>query len=64
MYICVCKAVTDSQVMRAINEGSCTRRQLTQCTGAGSVCGKCVHCLNDLLNENKQREPLSVLQAI
>jgi len=56
MYVCVCKAVTDSQITRAINEGACTRRQVMQCTGAGGVCGKCTQSLKDLLDENLQQQ--------
>lgn len=51
MYVCVCKAVTDRQVVQAINEGACTRRQLMQCTGAGGVCGKCSQSIKSLLEE-------------
>jgi bacterioferritin-associated ferredoxin len=51
MYVCVCKAVTDRQVVKAINEGACTRRQLMQCTGAGGVCGKCSQSIKSLLEE-------------
>jgi bacterioferritin-associated ferredoxin len=41
MYICVCKAVTDSQIVTAIENGVCTRKKLTQCFGMGKDCGKC-----------------------
>jgi bacterioferritin-associated ferredoxin len=41
MYICVCKAVTDSQILTAIENGACSRKQLTQCFGMGKDCGKC-----------------------
>jgi bacterioferritin-associated ferredoxin len=58
MYVCVCKAVTDSQLTRAISDGACNRRQLMQCTGAGSVCGKCSHSLKTLLDENRARAKL------
>ncbi len=51
MYVCVCTAVTDRQVVQAINEGACTRRQLMQCTGAGGVCGKCSQSIKSLLEE-------------
>ncbi len=53
MYVCVCKAVTDNQIMQAINQGACTRRQLMQCTGAGGVCGKCSQSLKTLLDEQR-----------
>ncbi len=51
MYICVCKAVTDNQVVRAIDQGACTRRELMQCTGAGGICGKCSQSIKSLLDE-------------
>ncbi|MSP28592.1 MAG: (2Fe-2S)-binding protein [Methylococcales bacterium] len=54
MYICVCKAVTDRQIKQAIDNGACTRRQLHQCTGAGSVCGKCTQHIRQMLDENQQ----------
>ncbi len=51
MYVCICKAVTDHQVMQAIDQGACTRKQLMQCTGAGGVCGKCTQSIKSLLEE-------------
>ncbi|MCK9605346.1 MAG: (2Fe-2S)-binding protein [Methylomonas sp.] len=56
MYVCVCKAVTDSQVAQAIDQGACTRRQLMQCTGAGGVCGKCSQSIKSLLDEKTCRQ--------
>jgi bacterioferritin-associated ferredoxin len=41
MYVCICLAVTDGQVRRAIDGGACTRKQLVECLGVGRVCGKC-----------------------
>lgn len=41
MYVCVCLAVTDGQIRRAIDNGACTRKQLVECFGVGRVCGKC-----------------------
>jgi len=40
MYICICKAVTDSQILTAIENGVCTRKQLIHCFGVGKDCGK------------------------
>lgn len=51
MYVCVCKAVTDKQMLSAIDQGACTRRQVMQCTGAGGVCGKCTQSIKTLLDE-------------
>ncbi|MEQ1530491.1 MAG: (2Fe-2S)-binding protein [Methylococcales bacterium] len=57
MYICVCKAVTDKQVKRAIEEGCCSRRQINQCLGIGGVCGKCNRDVSRLLDENQSEQP-------
>ncbi|PKM11201.1 MAG: (2Fe-2S)-binding protein [Gammaproteobacteria bacterium HGW-Gammaproteobacteria-3] len=53
MYICVCKAITDQQIKSAIEKGHCSRKQLTQCLGVGSVCGKCSPYVKNLIDENR-----------
>ncbi len=55
MYICICKAVTDTQLRTAIDEGVCTRRQLTHCFGVGKDCGKCNKEIKELLKQNNQQ---------
>jgi len=54
MYVCVCKAVTDTQIKNAIDKGVCTRRQLFQCFGVGSDCGKCNKQVKELLDGSRQ----------
>jgi len=49
MYICICKAVTESQICEAIRSGACTRRDITACLKAGTACGKCNREIRDLL---------------
>ncbi|MBL1264558.1 (2Fe-2S)-binding protein [Methylomicrobium sp. RS1] len=56
MYVCVCKAVTDTQIKKAIDNGLCTRRQLFDCLGVGSECGKCSRQVKELLDANKQNQ--------
>ncbi len=51
MYICVCKAVTDGQIVKAIENGACTRKHLTQCLGVGKDCGKCNKEVGSLLQQ-------------
>jgi bacterioferritin-associated ferredoxin len=42
MYICICNAVTDSQIRGAFKSGQCsTIKQLCQQYGVGTQCGKC-----------------------
>lgn len=63
MYVCVCKAVTDKQITTAINNGVCTRRQLFECFGVGSDCGKCNKHVKELLDQNRQDNPI-MAQAV
>ncbi len=61
MYICVCKAVTDSQILTAIENGACSRKQLTQCFGMGKDCGKCNKDVIALLEQaTSQARPLAI----
>jgi bacterioferritin-associated ferredoxin len=54
MYVCVCKAVTDTQIKRAISEGVCSRRELFKCLGVGGDCGKCNPHVKELLSTQEQ----------
>jgi bacterioferritin-associated ferredoxin len=58
MYVCVCKAVTDTQIKQAIDNGVCTRRQLFQCFGVGGDCGKCNKQVKELLDGGRQRHSI------
>lgn len=49
MYVCVCRAVTESQVHRCIAEGASTIEDVSQRCGAGTGCGSCVERIADLL---------------
>lgn len=51
MYICICKAITDSQIETAIADGINTRKALHQCLGVGSDCGKCNRHVRELINK-------------
>ncbi|MEB3019606.1 (2Fe-2S)-binding protein [[Mycobacterium] crassicus] len=41
MYVCLCVGVTGQQVIDAIEAGALTTKQVGECTGAGTVCGRC-----------------------
>ena len=58
MYVCVCKAVTDSQIQSAIDNGACTRKQLFQYLGVGADCGKCNKQLRNMLDKVIEGEPI------
>lgn len=54
MYVCVCNAVTERQVYKAIDEGATTVKALSRQLGVGSQCGACVDCAKDCLSKAKQ----------
>lgn len=52
MYICVCNAITDKQILQAQKNGCRSINEITQHLGVGSGCGGCVEKAEDLLIEN------------
>ena len=47
MYVCVCNAVTESDIRSAVDDGVSNMKQLRQMTNCGVTCGSC----NDLADE-------------
>jgi bacterioferritin-associated ferredoxin len=56
MYVCVCRAVSDSKVRQAVAGGACTVRALKDQFGLGSVCGRCVPEARQLIQETLQQQ--------
>ena len=42
MYICICHAVTDSDIHKAVKSGVSSFRNLSSATDCGTQCGCCV----------------------
>lgn len=51
MYICVCKAVTDQQILDAVEEGVQNVQQLGEACGAGTGCGHCRQTAQELIDK-------------
>lgn len=51
MYICVCKAVSDKRIHRAVADGATSLRELSRELGVGTCCGKCVSAARQVLGE-------------
>lgn len=55
MYICICKAVNERRIARAVAEGATTLKDLRQRTELGTGCGKCVPQAYQLLRDSLER---------
>jgi bacterioferritin-associated ferredoxin len=51
MYICLCNAITDRQIVRAAEEGARSSEDLAAQLGVGTGCGRCRSCAKALLVE-------------
>jgi bacterioferritin-associated ferredoxin len=50
MYVCLCNAITESQVQDAINEGACDLACLRSELGIASQCGRCAETASKMLS--------------
>jgi bacterioferritin-associated ferredoxin len=59
MYVCVCNAVTEKQIHKAIDDGIRTLRELRQLLGVTAECGRCARCARDCLRVGDERPDAS-----
>jgi bacterioferritin-associated ferredoxin len=52
MYVCVCLAVSESEVQKAIENGATTREAVTRACGAGGDCGACHGTIRTMIEEH------------
>lgn len=50
MYVCLCEAVTDGQIRRAVGEGACSMRLLRERLGVAANCGRCAPFAKQVLD--------------
>ena len=55
MYVCICKAVSERRIAKAVGEGVTTLKELRDRTGLGTNCGKCVPQAYQLLRDTLAR---------
>ncbi len=51
MYVCICKAITDSDIHEAVEGGVRNMRQLVEETGCCIHCARCVETAVEVLDE-------------
>lgn len=54
MYVCLCNAVTESQVLDAINGGACSVDDLRRKLKVSNCCGACEPAVAECLNKTLQ----------
>lgn len=64
MYVCICRAVTEQDIRAALDKGACTMRDLRQCLGVCSDCGKCGQYARKLLIEHRELQQTSPMNLI
>ena len=63
MYVCVCNAVTDKDIIQAAEKGACSLRDLREELNVATCCGRCATCARGLLRQcNKQSVSYSSAQ--
>ena len=57
MVVCVCRGVTDAELLSAILRGVCTLEGVARrCDGAGTDCGSCRHELQEHLDAAREQQ--------
>lgn len=56
MYVCICHAVTDKDIERAVDDGARRLRDLSRALSVATRCGRCAVCAHDCLKKALARE--------
>ena len=66
MFVCICNAVTESELHSAVAEGAASLNELMRTTGAGTCCGSCTEEVERLIDENRRTRihPVSLPMAV
>ncbi|HXX83926.1 MAG TPA: (2Fe-2S)-binding protein [Casimicrobiaceae bacterium] len=51
MYVCLCNAITERQIVQAAELGARSSADLARELGVGLSCGRCTSCAKALLHE-------------
>lgn len=63
MYVCICHAVTDTQIKQAVENGCCSYREVRDCHSVGKTCGRCVPEARQLIDETLTILAKDIFQA-
>ena len=51
MYVCICNAITDKQIRRAVAQGADNLYELRESLGVASGCGSCAGAAQEILDD-------------
>jgi len=51
VFVCICRAVTKTEVLEQIRLGAHTEHEVSRRCGAGTDCGSCLDQICDLIDE-------------
>ena len=51
MYVCICNAITDKQIRRAVRNGASSMYDLRGSLGVAAGCGSCARTAEEILEE-------------
>jgi len=61
MYVCICRGVTEREIRSCVDEGARSLRDLRECLGVSSECGRCARDARAILREATGDVPQSPL---
>jgi bacterioferritin-associated ferredoxin len=64
MYICICNAITDRDIVKAAEQGARSPEDLAHNLGVGLGCGRCTSCAKSLLIETVARLACAPAEAL
>jgi bacterioferritin-associated ferredoxin len=50
LFVCLCHAVTEDEILDAVDSGAVTEEEVGDLTFAGTGCGSCLERVGDLLD--------------
>ena len=50
MYVCLCNAVSDKQIKKAISDGASSVEEIQQVSNVGKNCGSCIYAVQEMLD--------------
>ena len=61
MYVCICNAVTESDIREAVADGARSLAELSARTGCSNTCGTCAEVAEEVLSQAlRHHRPVSL----